>query len=216
MPLRRRSAWENAPCVVGWHAAASPLPKRRRRRPSLVDSYESSVLTRWEQGLRNGALLYRDLRKQGYRGSQKALYRYLARLRPEGAAPRRQSTGKEDHALASPLERLSVGRSTWLFMRKSVDLSQKEQADLHQLRQASPEIEAAYQLVQAFLQMVRKRTGLHLEAWLQAAETSHLPEFEAFAAGVRQDQAAVLAGLTLPWSHDHVAYCTSSLGSRSF
>lgn len=124
--------------VRSWLAGSSyPEPKRRRRRPSLVDSYESYVLARWEQGLRNGALLYRDLRKQGYRGSQKALYRYLARLRPVGATPRRQSTGKADQALASPLERLSVGRSTWLFMRKSVDLSQKEQADLFQLRQAS-------------------------------------------------------------------------------
>ncbi|HEX4204490.1 MAG TPA: transposase [Ktedonobacteraceae bacterium] len=40
----------------------------------------------------------------------------------------------------------------------------------------------------------------HLETWLKAAETSYLPEFESFASGVRQDQDAILAGLTLPWS----------------
>ncbi|WP_201374479.1 transposase [Ktedonobacter robiniae] len=39
-----------------------------------------------------------------------------------------------------------------------------------------------------------------METWLKAAETSHIPEFESFAAGVRQDQNAILAGLTLPWS----------------
>jgi transposase len=81
-----------------------------------------------------------------------------------------------------------------------VDLSQEEQEQLLQIRQASPEIETAYQLVQTFLQMLRERTGQRLETWLQAAETSRLPEFASFAAGVRQDQAAILAGLTLPWS----------------
>lgn len=185
--------------VRDWLAHGSyPEPKHRRRRPSLVDRYEREVLKRWEQGDHNGASLYRELRAQGYRGSQKALYRYLARLR----APRQRSLtlGKEE-VPAGPLERLSAGRSTWLFLRKSADLSQEEQEELLQIRQASPEIEVAYQLVQTFLQMLRERTGRqHLEAWLKAAETSHLPEFESFAAGVRQDQAAILAGLTLPWS----------------
>jgi Transposase len=46
----------------------------------------------------------------------------------------------------------------------------------------------------------RERGGQHLETWLQAAEASHIPEFETFAAGVRQEQAAICAGLTLPWS----------------
>jgi transposase len=32
------------------------------------------------------------------------------------------------------------------------------------------------------------------------AEASHLPEFHSFAKGIHQDKAAVLAGLTLPWS----------------
>jgi transposase len=105
-------------------------------------------------------------------------------------------TKNKERLPAGPLERLSPGRSTWLFLRKSVDLSKEEQEALLQIRQASPEIEAAYQLVQTFLQMRRERSGQHLETWLKAAETSHLPEFESFAVGVRQDQAAILAGLT--------------------
>ena len=98
------------------------------------------------------------------------------------------------------MERFSTRRSTALFLRKLGDLGQEEQAALLQIRQASPEIEAAYQLVQTFLQMRRERGGQHLEAWLKTAEASHLPEFETFAAGARRDQAAICAGLTLPWS----------------
>lgn len=68
--------------VRAWLAHGSyPEPKRRRRRASLVDRFEREVLKRWEQGDHNGASLYRELRAHGYRGSQKALYRYLARLR---------------------------------------------------------------------------------------------------------------------------------------
>ena len=184
--------------VREWLAHGSyPEPKHRRHRPSLVDRYEREVLKRWEQGDHNGVSLYRHLRTQGYRGSQKALYRYLARLH----SPRhRPDTANQHHTPASPLERLSTGRSTALFLRKSGDLSQEEQTELLQIRRASSEIEAAYQFVQRFLQMMRERGGQHLEAWLQAAEASHIPEFEAFAAGARQDQAAVYEGLTLPWS----------------
>ena len=184
--------------VREWLAHGSyPEPKQRRHRPSLVDRYEREVLKRREQGDHNGASLYRHLRALGYRGSQKALYRYLARLR----SPRhRPLTTNQPHTAAGPLERFSTGRTTALFLRKFGDLSQEEQAAFLQIRQASPEIEAAYQLVQTFLQMMRERSGQHLETWLQAAEASHIPEFEAFAGGVRRDQAAICAGLTLAWS----------------
>ena len=51
------------------------------------------------------------------------------------------------------------------------------------------------------MQMIRERTGHHLDAWLSSAEASRLPEFESFAKGIQHDKAAVLAGLTLPWSN---------------
>jgi transposase len=184
--------------VREWLAHGSyPEPKQRRHRPSLVDRYEREVLHRWEQGDHTGASLYRHVRAEALsRFTKKTLYRSLARLR----SPRhRPLTTNQPHTAAGPVERFSTGRSTALFLRKSADLNQEEQAAFLQIRQASPEIEAAYQLVQKFLQMMRERGGQHLETWLQAAEASHIPEFETFAAGVRQDQAAICAGLTLPW-----------------
>lgn len=48
--------------------------------------------------------------------------------------------------------------------------------------------------------MLREQTGDQLETWLSEVEASHLPELESFARGIQQDKAAVLAGLTLPWS----------------
>jgi transposase len=54
------------------------------------------------------------------------------------------------------------------------------------------------------MQMIRERTGHQLDAWLCSAEASRLPEFKSFAKGIQQDKAAVLAGLTLPWSNGPV------------
>lgn len=48
--------------------------------------------------------------------------------------------------------------------------------------------------------MVRERSGEHLAAWLAEVEASQLPAFDSFVTGIHQDQDAVLAGLTLPWS----------------
>lgn len=93
----------------------------------------------------------------------------------------------------------------WLFVRKPGDLDETEQEELALIRQISPSCEIAYRLTQAFLQMIRERTGEDLDSWLDEVEVSHLPEFELFAAGIRKDKAAVLAGLTLTWSNDHVA-----------
>src|SRR5205823_14447347 len=77
----------------------------------------------------------------------------------------------------------------------------EEREDLRQLRQASPQLEVTYQLVDEFLHMVRERTGEQLEQWLNKVEASHLQAFQTFVTGVQKDKDAVLAGLTLPWSN---------------
>ncbi len=87
------------------------------------------------------------------------------------------------------------------FSRLEEDLKAEEQETLRPLRQASPYLETAYQLVKAFLHLVRERTGEPLDAWLGAAQASHLEAFQPFVIGVQQEKDAVFAGLTLPWSN---------------
>jgi transposase len=193
--------------VQRWLAHGSfPEARRRRRRPSLIDPYERYVLQWWQEGNRNGLQLYRELRAQGYKGSSKAMYRYLERLRtPQrsslGVTPSQPQRPKGGLAEPAPLENFSARRATWLFVRQLEDLDETQQRELALIRQASPSAEAAYRLVQAFVQMMRERSGHQLDAWLSEAEASRLPEFKSFAKGIQQDKAAVLAGLTLPWSN---------------
>jgi transposase len=51
---------------------------------------------------------------------------------------------------------------------------------------------------------VRERRGRDLEAWIVAATASGIGELARFARGLREDLAAVTAGLTLPWSNGPV------------
>jgi transposase len=182
-----------------------PEARRRRRRPSLIDPCERFVLSWWQEGNRNGAQLYRELISRGYRGSSKAMYNYLATLRtPQSdsskSTPSRPRERKSIPSSPAPLENYSAQRATWLFVCQPEKLDERQQAELALIRQASPSAETAYRLAQAFMHMIREQTGQQLDTWRSSVTASHLPELESFAKGIQQDKAAVLAGLTWPWS----------------
>jgi len=192
--------------VQRWLAHGSfPEARRRRRRPSLIDPYERSVLQWWHEGNRNGLQLYRELITRGYKGSSKAMYNYLATLRtpqPDSlqSIPLKLRRRKSVPLLPPPLENFSAQRATWLFVCQPEKLDQIQQEELMRILQASPSAETAYSLAQGFMQMIREHTGQPLESWLNSVEESHLPELKSFARGIQHDKAAVLAGLTLSWS----------------
>jgi transposase len=190
--------------IQRWIATGNiPYARRKRPRASLIDPYKTYLLKRWHQGCHEGAQLERELRAKGYKGSPHGIYRYLETLKVSKFAP---SLRKSAAKLASSIQpnallTLSASQATWLFFRKEEDLKPEEQETLRQLRQASPHLEVAYQLVDEFLHMVRERTGEQLDSWLNKVETSQLPAFQTFVTGVHKDKDAVLAGLTLPWSN---------------
>jgi len=81
------------------------------------------------------------------------------------------------------------------------DLLAEDQETLTLLRSLHPEVDQAYELVQQFTQMLRTRTGEHLDAWLEKVRASQIRELQGFVAGVERDKRAVKAGLTLPQSN---------------
>ena len=172
----------------------------------LSSSFQAYLTERWQQGCRNVSQLDRALRSLGYKGSRRSLYRFLAPFdqvaETRGEHPPETSGTQKDRTLPSPVAlTLSVQQATWLFCRKQTDLDETDQENLEQLRQAHPNIEKAYHLVSAFLQMLRERAGQQLEQWLTDGAESGLSEFESFVTGIERDKDAVLAGLTLDWSN---------------
>ena len=56
------------------------------------------------------------------------------------------------------------------------------------------------QLVEEFLTLARKLQGSELEVWLERVKATGVREVRQFAHGLERDKAAVVAGLTLPYS----------------
>lgn len=69
-----------------------PYSHPRRQRPRLIDPYKTYLLSRWHQGCHNGLQLERELRAKGYKGSGRALYRYLETLEPTGTSIRKRGS----------------------------------------------------------------------------------------------------------------------------
>lgn len=66
--------------------------RRRRKRSSRFDPYAASVLKRWQEGERNGLRLCEEIQAQGYKGSSRTIYRFLAARKREPARARGRSS----------------------------------------------------------------------------------------------------------------------------
>jgi transposase len=86
-------------------------------------------------------------------------------------------------------------------MRDPENLSDKECLRLKEILARCPELEATRRHVGSFACMVRNLSGDRLPDWMDHVHDDNLPALHSFVNGVRQDPAAVIAGLTLPWSN---------------
>jgi len=92
----------------------------------------------------------------------------------------------------------------WLMTRPA-NLTPAQTAALAGITAACPHLARLRTHIAAFAGIMTSRDGAaRLDTWLAAADASGLPQLQSFAAGIRQDHAAVLAGLTLPYSSGKV------------
>jgi transposase len=182
--------------VRDWlHKAVAPDSRPRRKYRSEFDAYAPYVLKRWQEGERSGRQLWREVRFQGYSGSERMVYRFVERLKTNEIVT---SAG------TARLPQYTSTAAVWLFMRRPNHLDEIEREDLAAFRLAHASLNTTYQLVQDFLQMMRDRQGERLDGWLSRVQESGLPELQSFAHGVEQDKGAVQAGLTLAMSQGQV------------
>jgi transposase len=92
----------------------------------------------------------------------------------------------------------------WLMSRPAT-LTPAQAAALAQVTAACPHLAQLRPRIAAFADIMTSRTGTaRLDPWLADAEASGIPQLQSFAAGIRSDQHAVTAGLTLPYSSGKV------------
>jgi transposase len=175
---------------------------RHGRGRSLLDPYKATLLTGWNSGCRNGWHLFRTIRRQGFRGQYRIVALYVRRMRQaQRLAPWQRRSAQPLPTVTEPPRRpLTPRRAAWLALRPSERVTDQDHRRLVQLTQQAPELAEAVALAQDFATLVRQRQPTHLEPWLARAATSTLLPFRRFAKGLRADQAAVEAAVTLPWS----------------
>jgi transposase len=79
-----------------------------------------------------------------------------------------------------------------------------EEQQRAQLTAQQAELAEAVTLARDFAELVRTRQPERLDGWLARATTSAVSALQRFAQGLRDDYAAVKAGVTVPWSNGPV------------
>jgi transposase len=185
------------------HAPTFPERNGRADRgQSLLNAYQDYLVQRWNAGCRDARQLCAALRQRGYRGSYPTVARYPHRLRQaQGVAPRQRLMGRPLVAVSESRQQpLTARRVAWLVLRREDKRTAGESQQLTQLRAQQGELAEAIALTEDFAQLVRQRQGAQLDPWLERAAQSTLGVFQRFAQGLRDDYAAVKAGMTLSWS----------------
>lgn len=166
------------------------------------EPYLPYLLQRWNEGCHNGRQLWREICDQGYTGARTTLSPLFTQLRHVQGLPSRQ---RRPPAPSSPpltvARPVRVRQIAFHFIRSPKGLETDEQAYLVQLCAHDPTLASTYRLTQDFVRLLHERHGAALEAWMEEVAQQGTPHLQAFAAGLRQDWAAVQAGLTLSWNN---------------
>jgi transposase len=158
-----------------------------RTRESSLEVHLPWLDEQWSAGSRNGAELWRRLRKHGFRGSLRVVSEWATRRRKSERAPT-GALGRTTSA-RTVARLMSVGRD---------ELSRSETLTVAAIETGVPLLVEARELIASFQGMIRKRAAAELGAWLTRARSSLVASF---ATGVMKDEAAVTAALILPWSN---------------
>jgi transposase len=182
---------------------ATPMPPRNRPperpRPKGLTSptlqpFVEYLQGRWQAGCTNVAQLKRELDAQGYRGSYSLMMQSLTPWRgprppPEPGRGRRRGRPR--------VKRVNV---RWLCLRPPEQLEPHERDALEDILDDDERLACGYELLQRFRRLVARRSVRDLDKWLKDAAASDLRPFVSLSNGIQADRAAVVNGLTLPWS----------------
>lgn len=168
-------------------------------RASQLDRHAEWIRTRLRKGCRSAAQIRQELKTRGYTGGTTTVTQYVRRLRAEmGLAPARPNRPPEPLAPAPPtVRRLSVA-----VVRHPDRRTDEEREWVRRLKESALDMRQTLEVAEEFAHLARERNGVNLDNWLSHASVT--PALQAFAAGLRRDDAAVRAGLTLAWSNGPV------------
>ncbi len=190
--------------TVKRYLQATAFPERAPRTPrhgDLLDPYKPYLRRRWSEGCRNGLQLFREIQERGYVSSRANVARFVTRLRRDEPDPPPSPTHPRPQRAAVPHVRPPTPRElAALVLRRPDDLTVTQRTVLERVRAIDDEMAHAAALGHGFMRLRRERRGAEFDEWIAEVRRGAVPEVQAFADGLATDRAAVVAGLTLPWS----------------
>jgi len=183
---------------------AFPERQRHSTNGSILDCFLPYLHQRWSEGYRNAQQLWREIKEQGYPGTNRMVIRYIARLRVLGVEvpqiPKINSAGNKTAVFKTP----STKRAAWWLLQSPEDLKPEQKAFLEQFTDLCPEAPKIQELGRKFRAMIRERLEPNFDDWMKAGQESGIKELENFVKGIKQDRVAVKASLTYEWSQGQV------------
>ena len=157
-----------------------------RTRQSSLDAHLPLLDAQWAGGCRNGAKLWRRLKLDGFRGSQRVVSEWATRRR------------RAEKASDQQLQKVPSARTIARLMTTARDhMSKADTITIAAIETGVPTLVAARTLTDRFHIMVKRRTEADLVPWIAAASQSLIASF---ASGIT-NIAAVHAALVQPWSN---------------
>jgi len=141
------------------------------------------------EGCRNGQQLHRELVAYGFRGTRLLVATFVAQLR------RAERAGTPGTPITPAGDPLTPHTAAMLLLRRPEGCHDAERAAIEQLRACHPDIATTMAFTERFTSIVRERCGEELSQWSIDAQASAIREIGQFALKIRQDEAAVRAGL---------------------
>jgi transposase len=167
---------------------------------SGMDAHREWVDARIAEGRINASELHGELAARGVRLSYATVRRYLTkRLGRAGRTRPRVNAAKP-----KPTPPPSPKKLSFDWVRRPENRTVEAQGRLDKIRAASPDLTVALDLADEFAALIRKQSTGTLVDWLSRAEVSLCPEVRQFAEGIRRDESAVNAAVTMRWSNGPV------------
>ncbi|MFG3310008.1 transposase [Streptomyces wuyuanensis] len=164
------------------------MHRTRPRRPTSLDPYLDYLRQRWKEGEHTATVLHQEIVAKGYRGHHQRVKMAIAPLR-------------RGLPIDTPRERPPSPRQVarWITTAPSRRSLHATEA-LRRLLEHCPELDRTHDLVRQFAAMLDARDAGGLADWLEQLTTARLPALASLAKAIREDQAAVVQGITTPFN----------------
>ncbi|MEU7688554.1 hypothetical protein [Streptomyces spectabilis] len=178
--LNRRTVAKYAR-AASWQECVRRTPPRRS---TSLDPYLEYLQQRWEEGEHTATVLHQEIAAKGYLGHYQRVKMAIAPLR-------------RGLPISTPRERPPSPRQVarWITATPSRRSLHTTEA-LRRLLEHCPELDRTHNLVRQFAAMLGARDAVALPDWLDQLAACRLLALSGLAKALRDDQAAVVQGIT--------------------